>query len=654
MIFGAFTLACGIIALLFSWLLVSRIRRQGRGSPKMVEISDLIHAGALSYLKSQYKILGVFVIIVAAVLAVTPGIGPANSAAFVVGAVLSILSGNIGMRVATNTNSRATEACRKSLNAGLRLAFSSGAVMGLCVVGFGLLGVYAVYMAFGDATVLFGFGFGASSVALFARVGGGIFTKAADVGADLVGKVEHGIPEDDPRNPAVIADNVGDNVGDVAGMGADLFESYVESIIAAMVIGYLAFSDAGLWLPLVVAAAGILVSIVGTFFVNIGEGKNPFSALNRGIFSAALIMAAALYFLVVWVLGAGAVGVFFSMISGLVAGIVIGLSTQYYTSPHGKSARAIAEAAQTGAGTNIITGLAVGFQSTIIPVLAISASIYVSYMTAGLFGIAISAVGMLSTMGITLASETYGSVADNAAGIAEMAKAGSVVRERAEMLDAVGNTTAAIGKGFAIGSAALTALALFSVYAKTAGLTHISITNPLVIIGVFIGGLMPFMFSGMALKAVGKTAYKIVREVRTQFRRKNIMSGKSKPNYSKPISIATAAALKEMLVPGVLAVVVPIAVGVLLGAEALGGLLAGSTLTGFLLGLMMANAGGAWDNAKKFIEEGNFGGKGSDTHKAAVVGDTVGDPFKDTAGPSLNILIKLMSIVALVSIPLLL
>ena len=646
-------LAAGFIALLFAWLLVSQIKKKDRGTPKMAEISDLIQSGALSFLNAQYRILAVFIVIVAVVLAFLPSIGPNTAISFVIGAVLSLLSGNIGMKVATTTNSRAAQGCTKSLNTGLKIAFSSGAVMGMCVVGMGILGVIFTYLIFNNTAVLFGFGFGASSVALFARVGGGIYTKAADVGADLVGKVEHGIPEDDPRNPAVIADNVGDNVGDVAGMGADLFESYVESIIAAMVLGAIASGLTGLWLPLILSGVGIICSILGTFFVGLGEGSNPYNAINRGIFAASILMAVISYFAVDMVLGPGGLGVYIAMLSGLFAGIIIGLSTQYYTSPHRGPTKSIAEAAQTGAGTNVITGLSVGMESTAIPILAVTGAMLASYHLAGLYGIAIAAVGMLSTMGITLASESYGSVADNAAGIAEMAHVGGKTRERAEMLDTVGNTTAAIGKGFAIGSAALTALALFAVYGETVGLEVISITNPLVIAGFFLGALLTFVFAGIAMKAVGKTAHKIVNNVRKQFKNKKIMSGKAKPNYHEPISIATTAALREMLVPGVLAVVAPVAVGLVLGPAALGGLLAGATTTGFLIALFMANAGGAWDNAKKYIEEGNLGGKGSDTHKAAVVGDTVGDPFKDAAGPSMNILIKLMSVVAILSVPLL-
>jgi K(+)-stimulated pyrophosphate-energized sodium pump len=638
----------GILAIVFAGFLTIRLKRLDRGNPRMREISGLIYDGASSYMKSQYRIISVFVIVVAIVLAVIPQIGLSTAIAFVMGAFFSGLAGNIGMRVATSANSRTAQGCINSLNSGLRIAFSSGAVMGLCVAGLGLLGVTAAYYAFGDVGILFGFGFGASSIALFARVGGGIYTKGADVGADLVGKIEAGIPEDDPRNPAVIADNVGDNVGDVAGMGADLFESYVDSIIAAMAIGIVAIGLAGLWLPMVLAGVGIIASMIGMFFVRTGDGKMPSTALNRGIFAAAIIMAIASYYVIGYVMGPGSMGIYWSMLSGLVAGIVIGLVTQYYTSADHGPTRSIAEAAQTGAGTNVITGIAVGMKSSLIPVLVVCVAIFVSFQLAGLYGIAISAVGMLSVLGITLAADTYGPVADNAAGIAEMADLDPVIRKRAEKLDAVGNTTAAIGKGFAIGSAALTALALFSVYGTTVGLSSISITNPYVIIGLFIGALLPFLFSSYTMSAVGKTAGKIVKEVRRQFKDKRIMKGEVKPDYDKCIDIATKAALREMILPGILAVIAPVIVGFALGAEALGGMLAGTIATGFLLALMMANAGGAWDNAKKYIEAGNLGGKGSDVHKDAVVGDTVGDPFKDTAGPSLNILIKLISIVALI------
>jgi K(+)-stimulated pyrophosphate-energized sodium pump len=633
----------GLSALIFAAYLVMRLRGQDMGTERMREISDLISSGARSYLHRQYRILVVFVILIACILALV--ISPYTAVAFMMGALFSATAGNIGMRIATGSNAKTASACKKGLSDGLRVAFSSGTVMGMCVTGLGLIGVLLSYYIFQDTGILFGFGFGASSIALFARVGGGIYTKAADVGADLVGKVEKGIPEDDPRNPATIADNVGDNVGDVAGMGADLFESYVASIISAMALGTIVFASAGLALPLVLAGLGIISSIIGFFFVR--AGSNPEGAMNRGIFISAGIMAVSSYFVIQQMIGD--TGVYIAMLSGLIAGISIGLITEYYTSHGHGPTRSISEASQTGAGTNIIIGLAVGMESTVIPVITIAAAILISYYFAGVFGITIAAVGMLSTLGITLASDTYGPVADNAAGIAEMAGMGPEIRKRAEALDAVGNTTAAIGKGFAIGSAALTALALFSVYSTTVGLQAIDLMNPYVIVGLFIGGLLPFVFSSITMKAVGSTAHEMVKEVRRQFRDiKGIMSGKAKPDYGRCIDISTQAALRQMILPGALAVVTPIAVGMLLGAEALGGLLAGATVTGFLFALMMANSGGAWDNAKKYIEAGNLGGKGSDAHKAAVVGDTVGDPFKDTSGPSINILIKLVSMIALV------
>jgi K(+)-stimulated pyrophosphate-energized sodium pump len=639
-------IAAGAIALLFAAFLAFRIKRHEKGPERAVEISRLIHEGAMHYLNAQYKVLAIFVVVVALILGFIIGIGTALT--FVFGAFLSALAGSIGMRTATDSNVRTANACKKGMNHGLRIAFSSGTVMGMSVVALGLLGVAASYFIFLDTTVLFGFGFGASSIALFARVGGGIYTKAADVGADLVGKVEKGIPEDDHRNPAVIADNVGDNVGDVAGMGADLFESYSDSIIAAMAIGAIISSVQGLLLPMVIASIGIFASIIGSFFVRAGSGKNPGNAMNKGIFAAAIITAILSYYVVIS-LGMGNIGVYIALLSGLVSGIVIGLVTDYYTSNSRKPTRTIAEESKTGAGTNVIMGISVGMESTLVPVLVVCAAILVSFNFAGLFGIAMAAVGMLSTLGITLAADTYGPVADNAAGIAEMAGLGPEIRKRAEQLDAVGNTTAAIGKGFAIGSAMLTALALFSVYATVVGLDVISLMNPTVLVGLFIGAMLPFLFSSLTMKAVGKTAYKIVNEVRRQFREiKGIMQDKAKPDYESVIKISTHASLKHMIVPGVLAIIAPIAVGLVLGAQALGGMLAGTLITGFLLAVMMANAGGAWDNAKKYIEAGNLGGKGSDAHKAAVVGDTVGDPMKDTSGPSLNILIKLISIVALV------
>lgn len=645
--------AGSLLALVFAMALAARIKGMDPGKEKVREITELIHQGALTYLNKQYKILLVFVIILAIVLYI--GISAATAITFVVGAAFSAIAGNVGMRIATIANGKTATACEKSMNSGLGVAFSSGAVMGMSVVGLGLLGISVLYAVFGNPNLIYGFGFGASAIALFARVGGGIYTKAADVGADLVGKVEAGIPEDDPRNPATIADNVGDNVGDVAGMGADLFESYVDSIIAAMAIGLAAATLGGsaVILPMAIAGLGILVSIAGSFFVRTKEGSDAGKALNKGIFISAGLMFVLSYFLITSMMGSSAIGIWYATVSGLVAGVVIGLATEYFTSDKYKPAQNIAESSLTGPATNIITGFAIGMKSTIIPVLAISAAILLSYNYGGLYGIAIAAVGMLSTLGITLASDTYGPVADNAAGIAEMSGLGKTVRERAEALDAVGNTTAAIGKGFAIGSAALTALALFAVYGQTVGLSAIDLLKPHVVVGLFIGGLLPFVFSALTMNAVGRAAMSMVNEVRRQFKeKKGILEGKEKPDYARCIEISTHSALRQMVLPGTLAIVVPIVVGFALGVEALGGLLAGGIITGFLLALLMANAGGAWDNAKKYIEAGNHGGKGSDAHKAAVVGDTVGDPFKDTSGPSLNILIKLMSIVALIFAPL--
>jgi len=642
------------------------------GDDKLKEISGFIKDGAMAFLNAEYKviiffIIGVivFFIIGIALLKMSWMLIPA----FLLGAFFSALAGNIGMRIATVANAKTAWECKTSMNAGLRVAFSSGAVMGLSVVGLGLLGVTFLYSIFGSVDMLFGFGFGASSIALFARVGGGIYTKAADVGADLVGKVEAGIPEDDPRNPATIADNVGDNVGDVAGMGADLFESYVDSIIAAMALGIAGITllggepefggSAGLAviLPIILSGLGIVSAIIGTVFVNAKEGQNPHSALNKGIYGASGIMAVLALGIMLF-LFKGDLGVviplYVSMGAGLVAGIVIGKATEYYTSGDNKPTQSVSQAATKGAATDIIAGLGLGMLSTVIPVIAVCVVIILAFILSGLYGIALAAVGMLSTLGITLATDTYGPVADNAAGLAEMADLGKNVRKRAEDLDAVGNTTAAIGKGFAIGSAALTALALFSTYTLQANLdlTKFTLVNPYIVAGLFIGGLLPFVFSALAMMAVGDAAQDMVEEVRRQFKEiKGIMTGKAKPDYQRCVEISTKGAIRKMILPSLIAVLSPIIVGIF-SIEALGGLLAGSIVTGFVLAVMMANSGGSWDNAKKYIEAGAHGGKGSDAHKAAVVGDTVGDPFKETAGPSLNILIKLMWIVALVFVPL--
>lgn len=665
----------GLIALLFAGYLIRKVMQQGAGNEVVAGIGLAIQEGAMAFLKREYRVIAIFVVIISLIITffidydVLGKIGssrsiPSTAISYLIGAFGSGLCGFIGMNIAVRANTRTTAAAALGLNQGLRVAFNSGAVMGITVVGIGILGIALLYWVFRDASIVAGFGFGASSIALFARVGGGIYTKAADVGADLVGKVEQNIPEDDPRNPATIADNVGDNVGDVAGMGADLFESYVGSIIAAIALGATAtvfgaasndsFDSARFVLPLIVASLGIIAAILGTFVVRTSENASMGKllwALRTGIyFAGALVLLGTLATVVLLELD---IRLFWVVLVGLVVGQIIGSATEYYTAYEYGPTKKLSEQALTGPATIIMGGIGLGMFSTLIPLVAVVVGIWIADSLAGVYGISLAAVGMLSTLGITLATDAYGPVADNAGGIAEQAGLPPEVRERTDALDALGNTTAATGKGFAIGSAVLTSLALMVAYSQVTNITALDLIQPKVLIGLLIGSLLPFVFSSLTMQAVGRAANEMIEEVRRQFREiPGILEGTGRPDYARAVDISTQGAIKEMIVPGLIAIIAPVAVGAIMGAEALGGLLIGSIATGFLLAVTMANAGGAWDNAKKYIELGNHGGKGSDPHHAAVVGDTVGDPFKDTSGPALNILIKLMAIVSLVFGPL--